>query len=958
MKRTVILLIILLSFSFSTAYSDSITVTNFNDLNRGQCALSDCSLREAIIHSNLNPGVDSINLPAGTYVFEIAGTGESTAGTGDLDIWEDVIITGSGRDNTIIDGNQLDGVFEILPNVTVTLSDMTIKNGLRNEITGTGAGILNMGTLHLSNALITENQSPNGGGISNNGVLNLNDVVISENVAVINGGSLNTGYGGGIFNETGGVATLTDCTLINNSSQRNGGAVFNNTDTTLNVFSSSFTSNNSQAYGGAVATSGKLNVVDSTFNLNSADDGGAIANLEDASLTIVGTDFDQNLANGSDLNGGGAIFNYLAELVVSSSSFTNNISYGEGGGAINSTGKLSLSSSTLTGNQAIIHSSFDPQGHATWPGLGGILYLINGSEVDVVSCTISNNTAGTAGGGIYNDPGSSLLISFSVLDSNQVTSGGTASTWYGGAIHNGGTLTLNLSTLNNNSIQAGPSVGGAICSFSDADIDIYNSTISNNSADSGGGISHLSSGTLTITGSTVNDNTAEGLSAEAYGGGVHTGSKLIIKNSTLSGNHSAHAGGAIAANGPSADVTLTHVTMTQNTADTIASAVFNWQGHVTTESTLFNGSCNHWEMEEGTFVGDENNNSPADQGGNLESPGNTCAFSSLNSQFNYSGVLTDDLADNGGETLSCLPVFGSPLIDGGINSDVLVDQRGAPRNVDGDGNSSAISDIGAVEYNSHSSDTVLNLIAYYYLNILGRAPDQEGLNAWSAEMVRLKSIGLNVQEGFVLLAKLFFNSPEYVGFEKNETEYISDLYSTFFQRTPSVEEVDFWSTRIGDGVARNTVMNYFVFSPEFSHFMRELFGFPTGRPENMMVGDFYRGLLGRFPDNDGYLYWLDRIRTEQCNANSDAIRDLALQVVNLFMFSQEYLDRNRSASEFVEDIYDGIMRRDGDAAGINFWVNELLSESRTKEQLIEFFANSDEFQIRVSDVIMAGCSPN
>lgn len=958
MERILILLIISLSLFSSIVYADSITVTNFNDVNRGQCAPSDCTLREAIIYSNLNPGVDTILIPAGTYVFELAGTGESTAGTGDLDIWEDVTITGSGRDSTIIDGNQLDGVIEILPNVTVTLSDITIKNGLRNEFTGTGAGILNMGTLHLSNAIITENQSPNGGGISNSGVLNLNDVVINDNTAVINGGSLETGYGGGIFNETGGIATLTDCTLVNNSSQRNGGAVFNNTNTTLNVFSGLFTSNNSQAYGGAVATSGKLIVVDSTFNLNSADDGGAIANLEDASLTIVGTDFDQNSANGSNLNGGGAIFNYFAELVVSSSSFTNNVSYGEGGGAINSTGKLSLSNSTLTGNQAIIHSSFDPQGHATWPGLGGGLYLINGSEVDVVGCTINNNTAGTAGGGIYNDPGSSLLISSSVLDSNQVISGGTASTWYGGAIHNGGTLTLNLSTINNNSIQAGPSVGGGICSFSDANIEIYHSTISNNSADSGGGISHLSSGTLTITGSTINDNTAEGLSTEAYGGGVHTGSVLIIKNSTLYGNHSAHAGGAIAANGSSADVTLTHVTMTQNTADTIASAVFNWQGHVTTQNTLFDGTCNNWEMEEGTFVGDENDDSPADQGGNLESPGNTCAFSSLNSQFNYSGVLTDDLADNGGETLSCLPVVGSPLIDGGTNSDVLVDQRGAPRNVDGDGNSSAVSDIGAVEYDSLPSETIRNLITHYYLNILGRTPDQGGLDAWSIEMERLENLGINVQEGFILLAKLFFNSSEYVGFGKSEAQYVNDLYSTFFQRIPGTNEVDFWSTRINEGVTRNTVMNYFVFSAEFSNFMRELLGLSAGRPENVMVGDFYRGLLGRSPDNDGYLYWLDRIRTEQCNANSDAIRDLALQVVNLFMSSQEYLDRNRSASEFVEDIYDGIMRRDGDAAGINYWVNELLSESRTKEQLIEFFANSDEFQMRVSDVIAAGCSPD
>jgi len=51
---------------------------------------------------------------AGTFLLTIAGTDENAAATGDLDINRSVKIEGKGAGSTIVDGNQLDRVFQVL----------------------------------------------------------------------------------------------------------------------------------------------------------------------------------------------------------------------------------------------------------------------------------------------------------------------------------------------------------------------------------------------------------------------------------------------------------------------------------------------------------------------------------------------------------------------------------------------------------------------------------------------------------------------------------------------------------------------------------------------------------------------------------------------------------------------------------------------------------------------------
>src|SRR5262245_26786110 len=72
------------------------------------------SLREAITRANDHAGPDVIVLPAGVFKSTTPGAGEDGNATGDFDITDAVTIRGAGRGLTIIDGQQLDRVFDIL----------------------------------------------------------------------------------------------------------------------------------------------------------------------------------------------------------------------------------------------------------------------------------------------------------------------------------------------------------------------------------------------------------------------------------------------------------------------------------------------------------------------------------------------------------------------------------------------------------------------------------------------------------------------------------------------------------------------------------------------------------------------------------------------------------------------------------------------------------------------------
>jgi hypothetical protein len=166
-----------------------------------------------------------------------------------------------------------------------------------------------------------------------------------------------------------------------------------------------------------------------------------------------------------------------------------------------------------------------------------------------------------------------------------------------------------------------------------------------------------------------------------------------------------------------------------------------------------------------------------------------------------------------------------------------------------------------------AADTIAvsSLITHYYVSILDRSPDDAGYAFWQAEIARIQTLGIDVQEGFIALARLFLTSPEYVAKGTTDAAYVTDLYATFFNRTDPdpILEVKYWTDLMAAGMSRDITMNWFVYSAEYSTYMTGVLGSHCTRPENNLVNDLYRGFLNRLPDAGGFATHLTAMRTAQ-----------------------------------------------------------------------------------------------
>jgi hypothetical protein len=244
------------------------------------------------------------------------------------------------------------------------------------------------------------------------------------------------------------------------------------------------------------------------------------------------------------------------------------------------------------------------------------------------------------------------------LTLNDVTiRNGDAGAGDGGGIYNGGTLTLDSSTVSGNTAD----IGGGIASW--GTLTVTNSTISGNTAGlAGGGIA--SWGTLTVTNSTISGNTVVGI--PSYGGGIYSGGPAALTNVTISGNSSDNRAGGVEVNN-SSTATMLNVTVADNTG-AIGGGI-----RVFTNSTLnITNSlvANNPAGGDCSYLGTVNSG-----GGNLDSDG-TCG-----AEFPNTNPLLGPLADNGGPTQTHALLAGSPAIDAGDNAACpATDQRGFPRN--------------------------------------------------------------------------------------------------------------------------------------------------------------------------------------------------------------------------------------------------------------------------------------
>jgi hypothetical protein len=194
--------------------------------------------------------------------------------------------------------------------------------------------------------------------------------------------------------------------------------------------------------GGGIFSRGILTVSDSTFSQNTGADGGGIQNVF-GEIEVSDSTFTGNTANRQGGSGeGGAIHTFARDIVISGSTFSENSAGRNGGGIYHQRGALTVSGSTFTGNTA--NGEFDFQGGGIFAENEG---LTDGSGIPIEDpedrTTITNSTFtgneatgtdGASGGAIQNTFGLTE-INFSTITTNTAQSGG------GGVASGGGDST-------------------------------------------------------------------------------------------------------------------------------------------------------------------------------------------------------------------------------------------------------------------------------------------------------------------------------------------------------------------------------------------------------------------------------------------------------------------------------------------------------------------------------------
>jgi CSLREA domain-containing protein len=535
------------------ARAEGFSVDIFTDENDGSCFDGDCSLRDAIIIANGNGEADTITLGAGTYELSITGTLENDAATGDLDITDDVTIIGLGPDQTTINANGIDRVFDIRFSAgTVVISGVTVFNGNApgggGGISHAGSDLLLINTVVVSNAAggyaggvlidnsratliggqVISNTGMRGGGIRVNGstavFTQTGDSIIAYNVV---SGTGHDGSGGGVFVANSARAAFGGGQIFGNTAAGgNGGGVLA-LGSVVTLDDVQILSNTASSGGGVCVDSSVLTQTgDSLIAYNVATSGGGMNVRLGARATLMGTRILDNTTTG---NGGGISISE-GNAALLGVQVARNTTGNYGGGL-----SISNASVTIDGGQIVSNTA---------GGRGGGMYVVYDSALtqtgasligyNVISDTESNGN----GGGIYFDGDRATLEGGQIVGNTAIN--------YGGGMYVGqGDVTLRRGQVLNNEADL---VGGIY--NSDGTITLVNTTVSGNAATTVCGGLCNNTGTFVLTFTTVANNTA----TNGVGGIGRAAGAIWLQNSLVAHNIPINCSGALTSTGHNLDI--------------------------------------------------------------------------------------------------------------------------------------------------------------------------------------------------------------------------------------------------------------------------------------------------------------------------------------------------------------------------------------------------------------------
>lgn len=280
-------------------------------------------------------------------------------------------------------------------------------------------------------------------------------------------------------------------------------------------------------------------------------------------------------------------------------------------------------------------------------------------------------------------------------------------------ISSGATVNIHNLTIQGGKTPLGPveGRGGGILNV-DGILTLNRVKIFSNEADwTGGGVDNTY-GTLTLSEVIIAENRA------AMGGGVNNSRYLLASRSLITANQASTTGGGID-NNSQGQASLFNLTLSGNiVTGGDGGGIYTDRPIQLANVSIVQNSPNGLVDKVGVRIVNSlfaqngvancaGNRLPDSEGNNL-SDDETCGSSGF---INVANALIDDLADNDGPTFTHLLLPGSPAIDAGNDASCQhLDQRGAIRPADGNGDGLAVCDIGALELNAIFTDLYLPVI--------------------------------------------------------------------------------------------------------------------------------------------------------------------------------------------------------------------------------------------------------
>ncbi|MBE6969703.1 MAG: DUF4214 domain-containing protein [Ruminococcaceae bacterium] len=230
-----------------------------------------------------------------------------------------------------------------------------------------------------------------------------------------------------------------------------------------------------------------------------------------------------------------------------------------------------------------------------------------------------------------------------------------------------------------------------------------------------------------------------------------------------------------------------------------------------------------------------------------------------------------------------------------------------------------------------------------YEKCLNREADPDGVKTWVGQLREGKMTASQV-------AAEFFSSKEFRLKGLSNEEFVKTLYRTMMDREFDADGLKTWTKQLASGKSRAWVFKQFCDSAEFQN-LCTAYTLPWGsiadtsyNMENMnatvsvtaaqgFVTRLYQTALGRSPDADGMKTWTEQLTTHTMTG---------AQVAANFFASAEYVGKNRSDKDFVEDLYVAMMDRSSDPDGMATWTSQLVL-GRSRCWVFKQFCDSAEF---------------